>query len=261
MKFTIEFEFLSLSSMNSDSEFSSGLFPVLLFLFNFFLRKILKRTRGSVATLQDATYCPDAAVLLCPCASCLQTTGFVTHFRILLTVEHCDHCEHEIRNRRLSSWAWSHKNSRFWVRIWSFSWASFSFEFLSPQDLERTWGSVAALQDATNCPDAAVSDGVHAPAVMQTTHFLATLGYCSLQNIVIIVSMKFTIEFEFLSLSSMNSHSEFSAGAFSFGSEPNIVRRKPSWENKSFSCHCPDEAVLLINPCASCLQTRHLVAL
>ena len=28
--------------MNSDSEFSSGLFPVLLFLFNFILRKILR---------------------------------------------------------------------------------------------------------------------------------------------------------------------------------------------------------------------------
>ena len=29
------------------------------------------------STLQDATDCPDAAVLLCPCASCLQTTHLV----------------------------------------------------------------------------------------------------------------------------------------------------------------------------------------
>ena len=38
MKFTIEFEFLSLSSMNSDSEFSSGLFRVVLNLISFSAR-------------------------------------------------------------------------------------------------------------------------------------------------------------------------------------------------------------------------------
>ena len=100
------------------------------FSFQFLSPQDLERTRGSVATLQDATDCPDAAVLLCPCASCLQTTHLVAvtgrnpgRFRILLTVEHCDHCEHEIHNR---VWVLELELNelRFWVLLWSFSFGS-----------------------------------------------------------------------------------------------------------------------------------------
>ena len=119
MKFTIEFEFLSLSSMTSDSEFSSGLFPVLLFLFNFILRKILKEHEVQLPPFKMPQTVP-MQPFCCVLAPAVFRPPIWWHFRILLTVEHCDHCEHEIHNR---VWVLELELNelQFWVLLWSFS--------------------------------------------------------------------------------------------------------------------------------------------
>ena len=137
---------------------------------NFILRKILKEHEVQLPPFKMPQTVP-MQPFCCVLAPAVFRPPIWWHFRILLTVEHCDHCEHEIHNR---VWVLELELNelRFWVLLWSFSCASFSFQFLSPQDLERTWGSVATLQDATDCPDAAV---LLCPCAscLQTTHLVA----------------------------------------------------------------------------------------
>ena len=74
----LEFEFLSLSSMNSDSE-SPLVFFVWFWTYNFILRKILKEQEVQLPSIQHLRFCLKRVVLGCSSrATSAKSNGFVT---------------------------------------------------------------------------------------------------------------------------------------------------------------------------------------
>ena len=86
---------------------------------NFILRKILKEHEVQLPPFKMPQTVP-MQPFCCVLAPAVFRPPIWWHFRILLTVEHCDHCEHEIHNR---VWVLELELNelRFWVLLWSFS--------------------------------------------------------------------------------------------------------------------------------------------
>ena len=170
MKFTIEFEFLSLSSMNSDSEFSSGLFPVLLFLFNFFLRKILKEQEVQLPPFKMPHTVPMQPLMSYPFMA--SVLSWILGWQWWMITSSSRHC-----------------HVRFWWLLTGRNPGRFGWSFLL----------------VTPCLTSASS-------IIQ--QLFEKGGACKQHPLIVPMVFDANLEFEFLSLSSMNSDSEFSFGLF-----------------------------------------------
>ena len=86
---------------------------------HFVLRKILREQEVQLPPFKMPQTVP-MQPFCCVLAPAVFRPPIWWHFRILLTVEHCDHCEHEIHNR---VWVLELELNelRFWVPLWSFS--------------------------------------------------------------------------------------------------------------------------------------------